>query len=133
MKAQVAFEYIIIVGVVITFLIPLWSYIAVVNEQATQSLSISQAQTAANRIVSASDLVYTQGPPAQLTITIFIPRGVESANLTDTTVRFRVYIGKGVTDVAAVALGPLNGSIPRREGLYRFSIKAVEDYVNISY
>ncbi|MBL7160266.1 MAG: hypothetical protein ISS93_00235 [Candidatus Aenigmarchaeota archaeon] len=133
MRAQVAFEYIVIVGLVIAFLVPVWSYIASMNDQATQSLSVSQAQTAAKKIVSAADLVYTQGPPTQITLDVFVPRGVQNATIVNSTVWFRVYYTSGVTDATATALGSLQGTLPRSEGLYKFTITAVSDYVNISY
>lgn len=133
MKGQVAFEYIVIVGLVFLLLIPVWSYMASVNSQASEALYISQAETAARKIVSAADLVYTQGPPTQLTIDAYIPRQVESVVLLNTTVRFRLYSAGSVTDVAATSLGTLSGSLPSSEGLYKFTIKAVDNYVNISY
>ena len=39
----------------------------------------------------------------------------------------------GVGVIASVALGPLSGSLPTREGLYKFSVKSMNTYVNISY
>ena len=133
MKAQVAFEYIVVVTAVLIFIIPIWAYMATVSQQATQALSISQAQTAANRLVGAADLVHTQGYPAQLTIDVYIPSGVQAAELINTTIKFTVSGQGGASDVASVALGPLSGSLPTREGLYKFSVKSMNTYVNISY
>jgi len=132
-RGQVAFEYMVIVAVVIALLIPIWSYMSAVNERSTQTLAISQAQAAANKIVSSADLVYTQGPPTQLTVDVYIPKGVESASLTDTTVKFSLYFGAGLTDVFADSLAILDGAVPIKEGLYKFEIKAIGDYANISY
>lgn len=133
MKGQIAFEYIMIVSLVLLFIIPIWAYSASINTQASQTISLSQAQVAVNKIASAADLAYSQGPPTKLTMNILIPRGVTSANLTGTTVVLRLYSGAGVTDVAAVSLANLSGSLPTTEGLYKFVIQANATFVNISY
>ncbi|MBI4021547.1 MAG: hypothetical protein HY369_04855 [Candidatus Aenigmarchaeota archaeon] len=134
MKAQAALEYMIIVAIVFTFIIPIWSHLATVNESSQQSLSISQAQNAARKITSAADLVWAQGPPAMLTIDVYIPEGVASARMQNTSVIFTLYFGAGsTTDVASTSIGPLNGSLPTNEGLYKFVVRANTTFVNVTY
>ena len=134
MKGQVGFEYLIVVGMVVLFLIPVWAYMTSVNNQASHTLYISQAEVASKKIISASDLVYTQGEPAQVTVDIYFPKGIQQSDIFNNTIRLRLYGNAGgVTDVAATSLGNMSGSLPRQEGLYKFVIKAVGNYVNISY
>lgn len=133
MKAQVALEYIIIVGIVLAFLIPVWSYLAAANTQASESLAASQAQAAAQKIASAADLVYTQGPPSQIKTEVFFPNGMSGASLNDSTVIIQVYSAGSVSDVVATSLANFTGSIPQSAGLYQLTIKAVNQVVDISF
>ena len=132
MFGQAAFEYIVIVGIVMMMLIPIWSYLIAVNGQATQSLYISQAQTAAQKLTSAAELVYTQGPPSQITLDVYIPKGLSGSSILNRTIVFNLYFDNGVTDVVSTTFVPINGSIPSSEGLYKFVVKALPGYANIS-
>ena len=132
MRGQVAFEYIIIVGLVLMFLIPLWSYIASVQEGTSSQLSISYSQNAVNKIASNADLVFSQGPPAKITTTLYIPPGVQETIIIGSTIIFRVWVRGSLTDVTAVSNANITGSLPATEGNYQISIDAVGDSVTLS-
>ncbi|UCD03064.1 MAG: hypothetical protein JSV63_00295 [Candidatus Aenigmatarchaeota archaeon] len=134
MKAQAAFEYMLVVILVLAFLVPLWTYMLSVNKEASDELSLSYAKNAVESITSAADLVYSQGPPAKVRITVFIPDGVEEVNITNRTVNFRVAFSAGVTGIFALSRARLNGTIPTKRGTYWLEIEAIDhvDYdINI--
>jgi uncharacterized protein (UPF0333 family) len=134
MKAQAAFEYMLIVILVLAFLVPLWTYTLSVNNEASDELALSYAKNTVESITSAADLVYSQGPPAKVKITVFIPGGVQEANITNRTVALKVQYTTGVTGVFAVSRARLNGTIPTSRGTYWLEIRAVDhaDYdINI--
>ena len=132
MNGQVAFEYIIIVGLVILFLIPLWSYIADLEGQASSELSISYAQNAVDKIASHADLVYSQGPPAKITSRVYIPTGVTQARILNSTIVLTVRVGASVSDVMAVSIANMTGSVPSAEGNYQLIVEAVGNLVNVT-
>jgi len=74
MKAQVAVEYLAIVGIVLTIISFLAAYIWQQNEVSTR---INQAQIAVSTIAGAADNVYAQGPGAKSNINVFFPNGYE--------------------------------------------------------
>jgi len=135
-KAQVAFEYIVIVGLVMLFLIPLISYISSVQSRASTQLSISYAQNAANKLASQADLVYSQGPPAKVTTSIYIPPGIESSSISSSvngsTIIFRVRVPNSLTDVAASSNANIIGTLPQTEGNYQIAVEAVASHVAIT-
>ncbi|MBI4181569.1 MAG: hypothetical protein HY520_01210 [Candidatus Aenigmarchaeota archaeon] len=131
-RGQVAFEYIIIVGLVLLFLIPLWAYITSVKSQTSAQLSLTYAQTAADRLVSNADLVHSQGQPAKVTMRLYLPPGIQNVSFLNTTILLKVWVNDRLTDVAATSIAPLNGSLPAREGTYRVALESFGTYVNVS-
>ncbi|MFH1978459.1 MAG: hypothetical protein ABIJ92_03980 [Candidatus Aenigmatarchaeota archaeon] len=130
-KAQAAFEYMMIVGIVLLFIVPVWSYMNTVHKDTTNELYFSYARNAVTKIVDTAELVYSQGPPASVQVVVYIPKYVEEINITGTTINIRLNIGD-VNDVNGFGIAPLNGSLPTTEGSYVIKIEAIDDYVNIS-
>ena len=132
MKSQAAFEYMLIVMIVLAFLVPLWAYLYNIQSQSGTEISISYAKTAVRDIINNADLVYSQGPPAKVKIKIYIPSGVEEINISGTTINFKVRVDSEVSDIFGESIAQLNGSLPTQEGNYYVNIEAKEDYVQIS-
>ncbi len=127
MRAQAAFEYMLVVIIALAFMIPLWVYLITVNTEANDELSLSYARNAVDAIASAADLVYTQGAPAMVRIRVNMPAGVESASLTNNTIILNVRRGAGPTTVFATSRARLNGTLPTSGGSYWLDIRAVDD------
>jgi uncharacterized protein (UPF0333 family) len=127
MKAQAAFEYMVIVIIALTFMIPLWVYITSVKTEASDELSLSYAKNTVDKLASTADLIYSQGSPAKVRVNIFIPPGVYGYNITNNTVVLRVMYMGTVTDVYAESRAMLNGTLPTAEGGYWMQIEAVDN------
>ena len=76
--AQAAIEYIILVGIILVFLIPVIQYS--LNE-ANLNLKINQLENSVRRVAKAADAVYAIGPGATEIITITLPHGIESTEV----------------------------------------------------
>jgi uncharacterized protein (UPF0333 family) len=126
MKAQAAFEYMLIVIIVLAFLIPLWSYMITVNSEASDELVLSYAKNTVDSITSTSDLVYSQGPPAKVRVSVFIPSGIQQTNITNKTVTLTVVHSSGTTGIFSQSRARLNGTIPDSKGSYWLEIRAVD-------
>jgi uncharacterized protein (UPF0333 family) len=127
MRAQAAFEYMLVVLIALAFMVPLWTYMTTVNTQASDELSISYAKDAARMLASAADLVYTQGPPAKVSVTVFVPPGTVNSTLLNSTVMFTVAHGGGESTVFAESRARINGTLPLSSGSYVMEISAVDD------
>lgn len=132
MKGQVAFEYILIVGLLLFFLIPLWAYSAGIERQASSELATTYAQNAANKLANQADLVHSQGPPAKINTQLYIPPGVQNITIIDSTIIFRMQTDYGLTDVVAIANTNISASLPTTEGNYQISVEATPTGANIS-
>jgi len=132
MKLQAAVEYIIILGIVLAFLIPIWIYVSTFHHQIHDQLSMSYAENAAEQITSTADLVSSQGYPARLDISVYIPDNVENISIINTMIRIRVRTSSGFSDVFASSRSELNGTIQSDEGLHQLKIEAMENHVQIT-
>lgn len=132
LKAQPAFEYIIIASIVVAFLVPIWLYMSSVQTRAKSQLSISYAKNMAEKITDTADSLWSQGPPAKVRIRVYVPDNVVNASLINTTVRIRLRIGRHLSDVSSISSAPLNGTLPTSEGNYWLSLEAKSSFVDIS-
>jgi len=130
-KGQVAFEYIVIIMAVMAFILPVWVYVSGMQRDAIYQLSLSYAENTVENIASTANLVYSQGPPAKLTLRVYIPGGVQSTSITGSMIIISMLSGSGETDVWSMSLAELNGSLPTEEGNYIVTLEAIGDYVQI--
>lgn len=132
-RAQVSVEFLLVVGMMLLVLTPLWFSMFTSVRQEQEELRISQAKTALSRIVRAADLVYVQGAPASTTIVIYIPAGINSSSLADNETYYRLLFKDIYVDVVEPTRTKLTGQLPTAEGLKTVTIRAeVNGYVNIS-
>lgn len=132
MRAQVAFEYMMIVAILLAFLAPIWIYMSGVQSQTSSQLALSYAKNAVQKVADAADLVYSQGSSAKLRVSVYIPSGVEGSTILNHTVRLRVRTGPDVSDVFATSKAVVNGSLPTTSGNYWVTVEAVGNQVQIS-
>lgn len=132
MRAQTAFEYMIIAIFVLAFLTPIWIYLSQVQAQTNDEFILSYAKNAVSQIAKKSDLVYSQRMEAKIKINIYIPRGVEEINITGNEINMRVSTMAGPVDVFDTSIAQLQGDLPTQEGLYWILIKSEGDYVNVT-
>jgi uncharacterized protein (UPF0333 family) len=137
MRGQSAFEYLIIVSLVITFLIPVWAYVLSTQQSTTDELSLTYADNAVKKIADTASLVYSQGPPAKVTVRLYIPGGVENITVINNTITLRLRTSSGFNDVTDISTARLNltegmESILSEEGIYLIKIEAKDNVVQIS-
>jgi hypothetical protein len=132
MKGQVAVEYMIIVSVALTILLPLSLYINQSLMGYRDDTKISRAWTTVKKIGESVDWVYSQGPPAKLTIEIYIPDDVEEISFENKTVLFKIRTSSGISDAFYQTVPELKGSLSEKSGYYFVSLTAFPNYVNVS-
>jgi len=130
-KLQAAFEYLAIVSIVLVFMIPIWIYVTSTQHETTTELTLTYAKNAANQIVDASNLVYSQGPPAKVSINVHIPYSIENITIVNNTINVKVRIDSGITDIFAFSTSQLNGSLPEDQGYYWIEVEAKDNFVQI--
>ncbi len=133
-KAQSSIEYLVIAGMVILFMIPIWVYVVTTQQQTTYELSLSYARNAAKQIADAASLVHSQGAPAKINIKVYIPDGMVNVSINQKILTFNVNTGSQVSEVWYTSSATLQGEdqIPLNEGYYYFDIISHDTYVEIN-
>ncbi|MDI6825579.1 MAG: hypothetical protein QMD36_00040 [Candidatus Aenigmarchaeota archaeon] len=132
MKAQAASEFLIMVSVALTILIPL---ILLVNQSLMDyrdNTKISLAKEAVRKLGENADWVFSQGPPAKVTVEVYIPEDVVSASLNNKMILYQIRTSAGVTDVYYYTVSNLTGTLPEKSGYYFVSLTSFSKYVNIT-
>ena len=132
LKAQTAFEFMVIAIFIMAFITPLWIYLSRTQAETSDQFSLSYAKNAVTQIAKKADFIYSQRMDASVEMEIYIPRGVKEINISGHEINMRVSTSYGETDVFASSIAQLNGTLPAQEGLYSVIIKAEGDYVSVS-
>lgn len=123
-KGQSSIEYIIIVGIVLVALIPLFIYsINKVNSE----IKINQADDAVTSVANAANIVYSLGSGTKKFIRVTIPSGVVSYLVNGTIVQLQMHVYGSTSDFYAKTIPQVSGSLPIAKGTYTLSLEALED------
>ncbi len=122
--SQVSIEFLIVSALVLLILAPLWMSMLRAIQAQQDDLRVSQARTALQRIVQSADLVYVQGAPASVVVTVYVPSGVSNYSLLSNETVYILALGSAHTDVVEPTKTPLSGSLPTTEGTYKLIVKA---------
>ena len=132
MRGQAGLEYAAMVAIAIAIMVPIWLYASGSMASAKAELQSSYARQLVNKVSNAADAVFVQGEPAQLTLFVEFPEGLTSATVAGNEVSFRLVTAAGPTDVYAVSLANLSGSLSTRPGKHRVVVKASGGAVTVS-
>ena len=95
-------------------------------------LGTAQMDRAASEIVDAARQVYFMGEPAQKTIRVTFPAGVQSALVFDDYLLFRIQTSDVVYDIIKESPINMTGSIKIFEGVHNIVVKSQGGRVVIS-
>jgi len=132
MKAQVAVEYMIIVGVGLIMIFLSVNYLLGLFQSYSDENKISLAKNSVYKIGENADLVFSQGPPAKVRVEIYIPESVQEISFSNKTVLFKVKTSSGVNDIFYNSIPQIIGILPIKSGQYYISLTSDQNYVNIS-
>lgn len=129
-RGQAAIEYVILVGTLMVFLIPVVYY--ALNESSYR-VKMNQLDNAVKRVAKVADVVYALGPGAQDVVVITIPYGVLSSQVANYSINLEVSALGGDSDYGYRTVGNVTGSLPILPGTYRILIQHLrESVINVS-
>ncbi len=131
-SGQASVEFMIIMGFMISILIPLSIlYYEQLNTMTTSVKSV-QLNKVANEVVDKAEEAYYLGSPTKITMKAYIPSGVESVIIRNHEVDFKLKTNTGINDIFALSKVNLTGSIKNYSGIHTIVIEAKEDHVKIT-
>lgn len=102
-RAQIATEYLIITGVILVIVSVIFAYSYSTNDQ---SIRISMAGSALEKMVNKADLVYAFGPDNNQFVDVQLPRGLVQDSVRDITICSDGYnVHDGLLDNKCVSEG----------------------------
>lgn len=123
-RGQASVEYVIIVGVILVALIPLFFYSL---NKVNQEIKISEADDTVNSVANAADIVYSLGTGTRKYIQITIPSGVVESVVNGTLVMLKVNVYGSVSDFYADTIPIISGTLPMEKGTYTIVLESLED------
>ena len=89
---------------------------------ASDSIRIAQAKDSAEKIAKTADYVYSLGPGAKETISLYMPKGVQFVNTSGNRVQIRVSLSSGDSDIFVSTRGQIIGTIQPTEQLQEITL-----------
>ena len=131
-RGQVSTEYLIVIGFVVFLVLGIigiaFFYTSTTNEQ----IKVSQVSNLANKIVSSAESVFYAGEPSKLTLTGYMPIGVNSIQILSGEIVVNMTTSSGITIMSFSSNVPLSGNISSNEGVKRIEVLAQQNEVLIS-
>ncbi|MBW2975192.1 class III signal peptide-containing protein [Candidatus Woesearchaeota archaeon] len=131
-RGQVALEYMILIGlttVIVIFLLVMSNYY---SKGVENTINTNQIDRMGKELIDKAESMYYFGQPSRTTVKAFIPKGIESINITSNEINFRVKTEGGTADMFYSSFVPLKGNITSSYGLHYIIIEAREGYVWIN-
>lgn len=131
-KAQVAMEYLIIIGFVAIITLPLVIIFQTHSRETTEEITSTQVYQISKRIADGAETVYYLGEPSKITIKTYFPENINSISLGSNEIVF--VLKKGAKEDEIVVYTPINvtGNLSTHQGVHYINIESRGGYVWVS-
>jgi len=133
MKSQAAIEYMIVVTIALLFLTPFFLMAQQSIKNMDNSIKLIEAKEAIEKIAEATRIVYAQGDPAKLTISVKFPKDIVSTNVINYIILINVQSESINNSIFKVFDFEVTGSLPSTYGTHMIALSNINNTVNISY
>jgi len=131
-KAQVALEYLFIVGFSFVLLVPV--IVLFYTQQASLEDEVvgAQARKVMDELVAGIDTVYYLGPPSKQTLKLRFPEGVTAVTIQDNVIIFDIQTASTEYELPGYAAANITGTIEPFSGVHVLTVTALENSVNVT-
>ena len=131
-KAQVAMEYVIIIGFVAVITLPLVIIFQTHSKETTSEINSAQIYQISKRISDAAETVFYLGEPSKITIKTYFPKGIESTSIGSNEIVFKVKLGSKSDEIVVYTPINITGSLSTHEGVHYITIESKGGHVWVS-
>lgn len=128
-KAQISIEYILLIGLILAAVLPIFYYSFTTINNHTK---MNKASMVTIKVVETADMLYALGPGSQEAIVIEIPSGVENITIRNNEINLKLRIFTKVSDIFAVSKVNMTGTILVKPGLWHILMKNENNTIQIS-
>ena len=130
-KGQISVEYLIIVGFIVFIVLGFLGAAFFYSSQMKDTIRFHNVENFAAKIISSAEGVYYRGEPSRITITAYLPAGVNQIDVSGKEILFNVSSSSGPSRISYSSSVELEGVISPQEGVKRIQLIATTDRVNI--
>jgi uncharacterized protein (UPF0333 family) len=112
MKAQVAMEYLIILGFAFLLTAPLLIIFYTQSNSINDDVTASQSAKAAAEIIDAADQVYYYGAPSQKTISLYFPQNIKEITCSGKALVMKISAKGGTSEIVSWSAGNISAPPP---------------------
>lgn len=131
-RAQVAMEYMIIVGFVAVLTLPLVIIFQTHSRETTAEITSAQIYQISKRISDAAETVFYLGEPSRLTIKTYFPGNINSVSIGNNEIVFDVRTVGSSDEIVVYTPINVSGNISIHEGVHYIIIESKGGYVWVS-
>ena len=123
-KSQAGIEYIILIGMLLIFLIPVIHYALT---ESTLNVRLNQLENSFRRVAKAVNTVYAIGPGAQEIIVITLPQGIEGTAVEGQGIYANASLFGGISSIHYATQPTVAGVLPKDPGTYHLLVKTLDN------
>ncbi|MEK6933125.1 MAG: hypothetical protein AABW56_05030 [Nanoarchaeota archaeon] len=120
MKAQIATEYLFVLGIILVILIPILYY---ATSESTNAINLNDAQDTAQTLAKTADYVYSLGPGTSNKIIVNMPPGIKNVTISGKEITLKT---SKYGDVIGVSKANLTGNISSFQGIHEVIVKCLD-------
>jgi len=128
-KSQISIEYILLIGLILAAVLPIFYYSFTTINNHTK---MNKASMIVIKVVETADMLYALGPGSQEAIVIEIPSGVENITIQGKEINLKLRIFTKVSDIFAVSKTNMAGTILATPGSWHILMKNENNTIQIS-
>jgi len=126
MKGQSSIEYLMIIGVILLIIIPIFYY---AFSSSSSDVRINQANSVVEVLKGAANTVYSIGPGSKKYVWITVPDGVVNSNIDGDEISLKINLYGDLSDVFSNTKPNVTGQIPIIEGRYQIPVEMLDSGV----
>ncbi len=133
-RGQISLEYLIVVSFVVFAVIVILGVSLFYTSSAQDQIKLNQLYAFSSKVISSAESVYYAGEPSKITITAYLPNGVQNIQVISDSLVFTFVTSSGISVNVFESNVPLDDAttISINEGAKRIVIRAGADRVYVS-
>ncbi len=131
-RGQAGIEYLIIVGFVSFAVLSVLLLSNYYSGLTKDKLRLNQADSFFIQVINSAETVFFSGEPSRVTISLYLPSGVESILINNELIVVTLRSSTGNNVKVYKSKVPIQGSITNNEGTKTLTVSAKSDHVEIS-
>ncbi|HLC74361.1 MAG TPA: hypothetical protein VJH88_00725 [Candidatus Nanoarchaeia archaeon] len=125
-RAQASFEYIILVGIMLALVVPVFYYAVTAS---SENIKQRQAEDVVESLKKAADEVYALGPGTRRFVLVSMPGTVDNLTINENELTLKLTTFGEPSEIVAFTKAQLTGDIPIVRGSYQIKVEHLDSGV----